>query len=310
MKIALKFLTTNKFLPVIFFICVGMCATLVNINYLNRDGALYIFQAHYISQENYDWAEYLYKNTWYAYLIAILSKITSLSYLYSAKIINVLSLLTSTYFFFRISQKLLHKKNLEWPVILAILISIPIMDKYFPMVIRDHLFISFILIGVYFSLQFLDFGKYKDFLILAAVFIISGFFRPEGWILFIIATVFFLFTKSKLSKTALYYIFIAILTVFLCVLLNEVNMLPRFDEIGSRITNLGSSYKNIPSELMLFSVEYHNNSPFINIVSVMIIDGMVHKDGVLAENYERLLAATVTKFTRPFPTDSHLFFNC
>jgi hypothetical protein len=271
MKIALKFLTTNKFLPVIFFICIAMCASLVSSNYLNRDGALYIFQAHYINQENYEWAEYLYKSTWYAYLIAMLSKITSLPYLYSAKIINLLSLLTSTYFFFRISEKLLNKKNLEWAAILSLLISIPIMDKYFPMVIRDHLFISFILIGVYFSLQFLDFGKYKDFLILSAGFVISGFFRPEGWVLFIIAIVFFLFTKSKLSKTALYYIFIAMLTVFLCVLLNEVNMLPRFDEIGSRITNLGSSYKNIPSELMLFPVEYHNNSPFINIVSVMII---------------------------------------
>ena len=271
MKTTSELLTSNKFLPVIFFICVGMFATLVNINYLNRDGALYIFQAHYISQENYDWAEYLYKSTWYAYLIAILSKITSLSYLYSAKIINVLSLFTSAYYFLKISQKLLYKKNLEWPVILAILISIPIMDKYFPMIIRDHLFISFILIGIYFTLQYLDFREFKDFFILATVFIVSGFFRPEGWILFIITILFFLSVKIKLSKITLYFLFLFLIPIFLFVLLRLESLLPRFNEIWLHINNLDESYINIPDELMLFAPEYHKNTPFFNILSVLII---------------------------------------
>jgi len=146
---------------------------------INRDGILYITQAHYIFQGNWNQVFELYNWPFFSYLIFLIQKFTDLPFLYSAHAVDLILFFIAAYFFFKILLQIYDKNNPLVFGVIIILTSIPLMDDYVGMILRDHGQWSGFMIGVYFYLRWLNKKTFFNASLWQLGFLFGALFRLE-----------------------------------------------------------------------------------------------------------------------------------
>lgn len=149
---------------------------------VNRDGVFYLEHAYYIN--NGEWSKSLVFYNWpfFSFLIASVHRLTGLSFQYSAHILNILFFLIASLFYLKIFRFISENKYSYIFPTLILLTSIPLMDDYLPMILRDHGLWAGFMIGIYGYLNWIENPKWKWSLIWQFGFIFGGLFRPECFV--------------------------------------------------------------------------------------------------------------------------------
>jgi len=158
---------------------VSICIIFLQQGEINRDGVLYMTQAQYIVEGNWDKAMAVYNWPFFSILIAGLHQLTGLSLQYAAHTINVVLFLIAALFFIKnVSLVSHHKTNILFAT-LILLTSIPLMDDYLSMVLRDHGQWAGFMIGVYGYLRWIKSPHWTWAVLWQAGFLFGSLFRPE-----------------------------------------------------------------------------------------------------------------------------------
>ena len=146
---------------------------------INRDGVRYLTQAHYIVEGNWDKAMAEYNWPFFSILIASLHHFTGISLQYAAHTINVVLFLIAALFFIKNVSLVSHHKTNTIFATLVLLTSIPIMDDYLSMVLRDQGQWAGFMIGVYGYLRWIKSSQWLWAFVWQVGFIFGTLFRPE-----------------------------------------------------------------------------------------------------------------------------------
>lgn len=234
---------------------VGAWVVFSSIETLNRDGVMYLIQAHHINSGNLDGAYTIFPKITFAYLIAFVQRISGLGYLASAHILSYLFFIGYSLMFFKSLDILLKESNFKYFIGLAIMLTgVQYLDSYLEMVLRDHGFLFFISFGFYFFLKYY-FEKKNLFLIFLSItlFILASFFRNEALIYLVFIIIYLLFHglneyQKKLNDLRSYfYFFILGIFIFLILFLLK-DIIFNFDFFIQRFNSFINNLSN-PIEL-------------------------------------------------------------
>ncbi len=145
---------------------------------INRDGIMYLTQSQYIVEGNWDKAMSVYSWPFFSILIAGLHQLTGLSLQYAAHMINVALFVLASFFFIKNVTLVSQKTNILFAT-LILLTSIPLMDDYLSMVLRDQGQWAGFMIGVYGYLRWIKSPQWTWALLWQAGFLFGTLFRPE-----------------------------------------------------------------------------------------------------------------------------------
>ena len=146
---------------------------------INRDGILYLTQSQYIAEGNWEKAMTVYNWPFFSILIASLQKFTGLSLQYAAHTIDVTSFVIASFFFIKNVTLVSRNKTTVFFATLILLTSIPIMDDYLGMVLRDQGQWAGFMMGVYGYLRWINNPQWSWALFWQAGFLFGSLFRPE-----------------------------------------------------------------------------------------------------------------------------------
>ena len=158
---------------------VSVCIILLQQGEINRDGVTYLTQSYYIVEGNWGKAMAIYNWPFFSILIASLHQFTGLSLQSSAHTINVALFVLASFFFIKNVTLITHNKTSVVFATLILLTSIPLMDDYLSMVLRDHGQWAGFMIGVYGYLRWINSPHWSWALLWQAGFIFGALFRPE-----------------------------------------------------------------------------------------------------------------------------------
>jgi len=146
---------------------------------INRDGIMYLTQSQYIVEGNWDKAMSVYNWPFFSILIAGLHQLSGQSLQYAAHFINVTLFIVASFFFIKNVSLVSQNKT---PIVFATLIlltSIPLMDDYLSMVLRDQGQWAGFMLGVYGYLRWIKSPQWSWAVIWQLGFIFGTLFRPE-----------------------------------------------------------------------------------------------------------------------------------
>ena len=195
----------------------------LNIDYINNDGVRYLAQSELISKGKYLEAFQLHKMILYPYLIFLINYFFGLSFFISAKLLNVVAIFFTSYFFIKIYQIIFPKIENSDFLILAIgfFSFVSFFDDYINFIVRDLIWVSFLFGFVFFNINFLKKNN-NQHLIFSFLFIaLSTFLRVESAIFIIFPFLSFI-KKDGLKKKHIYFIFFIFLTAILISFENSV----------------------------------------------------------------------------------------
>ena len=214
---------------------------------INRDGVGYLIQANLIEQQQ-QLAKTLYPNLGFASLIATCNQYLGFGLHQTAMLLNMIFLLGSLTFFLIILKQVNSDYRLRVMAIITVAASIPIMDTYLTMIIRDHGFWCMSLMGLCCLTLWMNNKKMIWTLLAYLAFILAAFFRPEAMAFVVASPVVILIillhtgnsayvASTHLRQTGILF-FISILGFFIIQgyteLLTNLNM-SRYEDIISRL---------------------------------------------------------------------------
>lgn len=172
-----------------------------NFTYVNNDAINYIDQAFFYRKNNF--LDEVLSNSIYPISISFLSSLLNISLHLSAKLIALFSTILIYIFFIMISKiqcRDLHKNLYSSLIFLS---SFGFLDNYFFMIIRDNLFILFMLISIFYFIKF-HITENKNFILVALFYsLLSAFFRIEGVVITLILTTYVViqFTRFHIQNS-------------------------------------------------------------------------------------------------------------
>lgn len=197
---------------IFLLIFVSILIVILQEGEINRDGVLYLNQAHFIVEGSLNKAMSIYNWPFFSFMIAALHNLSGLTFQYSAHLINILLFIIASIFYLKIVSLVTAKKS---PLVFATLIlltSIPLMDDYLSMILRDHGLWAGMMIGIYGYLRWINNYNLRWSLLFQAGFLFGTFFRPECLIFNILLpfTHQLFFAKNERLKTFLQSISISL----------------------------------------------------------------------------------------------------
>jgi hypothetical protein len=201
----------------LFFIAI-IYISFIQENYINRDGVGYLIQANLIHLNQSDLAKTLYPNLGFAHLILFIKNLFGFSFANAATLLNLFFLSGSLTFFILILNEINKDYRLKVMGLLTIAASIPVMDLYLAMVVRDHGFWCFGLAGIFALIRWLKNQSIFWILVFTLAFTIASFFRLEAslFIIFSPVMMYWVFYKQASSRVNLFflqYVLIAIVGI-------------------------------------------------------------------------------------------------
>ena len=146
---------------------------------INIDGVLYLRQANLFALGNIEAAKALYPWPFYGYFIALVHQLTGVSLQYSAQVINVSAFVLAAYFFLKILQLISDGQPVLWAGFLTLMTSIPLLDDYMPMLLRDNGMWAGFTAGLYFYLRWHQVPTLLNSALSQFSFTLGALFRPE-----------------------------------------------------------------------------------------------------------------------------------
>lgn len=226
-----------------------LVVTILNWNYINRDGVLYLIQANVFLQDGFFESLKVYNWPFLSILIATFSNFFSIGLVASAKFLNFLFLIILLFFFYKIIN--LYTSNNSILSLIFVLSSIPIFDDYYAMVIRDIPGLAFFISASYYFLNFIKSRNFVNIFIGNFLLLLSVLFRIE-FIFLLLINLYFAF--SYLTKKNFTIFFILFLIIPLLFLILNFPELSKLDEFQSRFIYLLKSINN--NDLINSSDEY------------------------------------------------------
>ena len=174
--------------------------------YINRDGLLYLKQAHLFGLSEWKQGLYIYPWPIFGILISIIHKITHIHSQWVAHGIDLILFGIAAIFYLKIIRLIYKSDNIFYGG-LALLSFIPIMDDYLGMILRDHGLWAGCMMGTYFYFKNLKEYFLKNSITWQFGFLFAGLFRPEGLVFVILLPLWNLTQNNsqKLKKLVLDY---------------------------------------------------------------------------------------------------------
>ncbi len=157
---------------------VSICIIFLQQGEINRDGIMYLKQSQYIVEGNWDKAMAVYNWPFFSIFIVSLHQLTGLSLQYAAHMINVALFVLASFFFIKNVNLISQKTNILFAT-LILLTSIPLMDDYLSMVLRDQGQWAGFMIGVYGYLRWIKSPQWTWAVLWQVGFLFGTLFRPE-----------------------------------------------------------------------------------------------------------------------------------
>ena len=160
-------------------LCVAFLQYYLNGDHVNRDGVLYLFQAHAVNSGEFNTARDLYPNVIFAQLIAFLQSSINLTYATAAHGVGMICFMVSSFFFLKILKLISSDPFLVICGVIMLLTSLAL-DKYLVMILRDHaLWAGLMAMSYYFIRWSQEQGIFYLILSLGSAGL-AGLFRPEA----------------------------------------------------------------------------------------------------------------------------------
>lgn len=146
---------------------------------VNRDGVMYLTEAQFLVEGNWDKARAVYNWPFFALLIFLIHSITGLAIQYSAHLINVVCFLAAAFFFLKNIEFISRGKVEPIYGLVILLTAIPLMDDYLGMILRDHGQWAGFMFGVYAYLRWIEKQSWSWAILWQLGFLFGTLFRPE-----------------------------------------------------------------------------------------------------------------------------------
>ena len=229
-------LQNKTFVLIVISIIVSILLSVILLyqdNVINNDGVTYLISAGHIKEGNWHQALQVYNWPFYPWLIAIFSKTTTLSLEWSAYVLNTLLVCITVVAFILIAKEA--ENNNVFIIISAIVILIyPVLNDYRSFVIRDHGYLGFYLLSIYFFILFIKNKDWRFASLWSISMVVAALFRLEGIIfLFLMPLVLFLEKTGSFSVNLGSYIKA---NVVLAVLILVSSILILFTDLADTIS--------------------------------------------------------------------------
>ena len=170
----------NKlYINIILLSLVSLIIIVLQQGEINRDGILYLTQAQYFIEGNLDRAMAEFDWPYFSIMIARLHQLSGISLQYIAHLINVALFIVASFFFIKNVSLVSQNKTPVYFATLILLTSVPLMDDYLGMVLRDHGHWAGFMVGVYCYLRWIKNPQWSWALLWQAGFMFGTIFRPE-----------------------------------------------------------------------------------------------------------------------------------
>jgi len=152
---------------------------------INRDGLMYVKQAYLFSEGRWDEGIKVFNWPFFGAIIFLTSKVTNLSFQYSAHLINLILFAIAVIFYLKVLLDVYLDKRIVFYGGLLLISFIPLMDDYVGMILRDHGLWAASMAGTYFYIKYLRTNSFKYNLTWQSLFLFGTLFRPESFVFLI-----------------------------------------------------------------------------------------------------------------------------
>jgi hypothetical protein len=166
---------------------------------INRDGLGYLQQASMFANSDWEKGFSFYPWPFFSLLLAFIHKLTNFHLQLIAHIVCFMMFGIAVYFFLKILRIISKEKIIYFFGGLVLSSSIPIMDDYVGMILRDHGLWAASMSGTYFFLISQKNSNLRNTIAWQLCFFIGGLFRPESFVFLIFLPLWnFYINKKKL----------------------------------------------------------------------------------------------------------------
>ena len=229
--------------------------------YINRDGLLYLKQAHLFGLSEWKQGLNIYSWPLFGILISIVHKITHIHSQWVAHGIDLILFGIAAIFYLKIIR-LIYKGDIIFYGGLALLSFIPIMDDYLGMILRDHGLWAGCMAGTYYYLCCLKDNRFKFTILFQMCFLVAGLFRPEALVFPVIIFIYSIFFQRRMLLNQLYFFIFSIFVFVIIILLMPPEVLKvlsvRFDVIGNFFHQKTSSPIITYNEYLTILLDQHS----------------------------------------------------
>ncbi len=236
----------------------------IHAGWINPDSVIYLEAAKYFLSGDYQTALSIYNWPLYSLLIALISKITDTSVIFSAQTLSLVFFMTSCYCFLSCINLLNRKSNLSILVGAIILFGTSyIVGDVLPMLMRDQGYWAFYLLGIYTLLKFFDQPSWKLGALWQLSIILAILFRVEGVFSILLPSIFIACSKQSHSKQMAWlkanFIFLfSLFIIIFCSVFFDLSLLGRLQELSPQSVISSYSHKLIKhSDIMSKQVLGH-----------------------------------------------------
>ena len=181
---------------------------------INSDGILYVQAGSFIQNNEWALASKLYNWLFYPYILANISTLFSISLEHSAYVVNAFFSAITCVSFVLIVKEFGGKNKAILCFSSVIILCFPNLNEYRNMVIRDHGYWAFYLLGCYFFIRAYKKPSVKTVTFLISSLTLASLFRVEGGFFLLTLPLLLLFRHlSTLKKSSLLVILIIAVTL-------------------------------------------------------------------------------------------------
>ena len=181
---------------------------------INSDGILYVQAGSFIQNNEWALASKLYNWLFYPYILANISTLFSISLEHSAYVVNAFFSAITCVSFVLIVKEFGGKNKAILCFSSVIILCFPNLNEYRNMVIRDHGYWAFYLLGCYFFIRAYKKPSVKTLTFLISSLTLASLFRVEGGFFLLTLPLLLLFRHlSTLKKSSLLVILIIAVTL-------------------------------------------------------------------------------------------------
>lgn len=216
MNLNIKKILENYHVLVSFLIYLSVLILSIFLNHgkINNDGVGYLVIANLLDHGDNQTALQLYQDLFYIEMILFVKNLFNSTIFFSAKFISYLSISFLVLLFILTLKKIFNKKNISIFAVTILITSIPLMDDYLHMIIRDHAAWLCLIVGIYSYISYLEDNKFFYVIIFFISMLLGFLIRIETVLLHLSLFILYFYKIYENNKNINNYVFIFVLIFF------------------------------------------------------------------------------------------------